>query len=141
MIMSMLIGLTLGLFFVALIFGGVNIAMSLGQNGCLFHGGWKRYSPNLLLLVNDMEKHPDDYTVDHFTLESKDVCIWIANGFTFYKDHERFTSSGKDRVRVGTLSVFDRLLLSKALRKFNTSKSLDFELALRRKNGLMGDKR
>lgn len=138
MLIALLIGTATGIFFVAAIVVCVSIGMSLSQNGCLFHEGWKLYGKNMLLLVADMEKHPDDYTVDHFTLESKDLSIWIANGFTFYKDYDRFTSGGTDRVRIGTLSVGDRLLLSQALRKFKTTSPLDFELALRRKNGLMG---
>lgn len=140
-VMSIVTGVTLGLIFVALIFAGVSIAMSIGQNGCLWHAGRKLYNPNLLLLVKDMGLHPDDYVVDGFTLESTKnpgVCLWTANGFTFYKDHDRFTSSGKERLRVGVLSVFDRIALSKALRKFKSTSPLDFELAMRRKNGLIG---
>ena len=112
----------------------VSLSLSLEQNGTLWHPGNKN-NPNVLILVKDMEEHPTDYTADLYCLKSKNVCIWISNGWSFYRDYRY---DGKARIDIGTMSLADRFLLWKALRKLRQTVSLDFELALRRKNGLIG---
>jgi len=131
------VSLVAGVFMFGLVFFLANVGISIAQNGTLWHSK-NEYNPNLVLLVKDMGEHPDDYEVDHFCLTSKDVRIWIANGWAFYKDYESFSFEKAERLRIGTMSLKDRFLLWKALRKLTQTSALNFELALRRKNGLIG---
>lgn len=129
-------GVTLGL--IAVIIMGVSVGISLTENGVLWHPGWRRYSPRLLILVKDMRENPGSYRRDRFTLESSLICVWIANGWSFYKD---YTNWRQPPQHIGPMSVFDRFLFRRALAEFGAGSPLDFELALRRANGMIWEKK
>lgn len=116
----------------------IDICISISENGVLWHKGFRLYNQNLILLILDMRKNPANYSIDRWVLSSKLICVWICNDWSFYKDY------GDPPVRLGKLSVADRFLLRKELGNFSKPKylsiktsSLDFEIALRKQNGMI----
>lgn len=110
----------------------VSASISLSEGGMILYPGWKLHSPKLLLLVADLRAHPESYTLDKYTLTGRGVQVWTASGVAFYRDW------GDYPLKVGPLTLADRYLLRRALREFGGTSDLQFELALRRKNGMLG---
>lgn len=101
------------------------------DDGCYFHPGWKPFNPKVEMLCKHMVANPAMYEVDRYTLSSDAVCIWIANGWSFFRDYRGFCDRQENMV--GVFSFWDRFRFRRALglMRYGNDGILKFQHALR----------
>ncbi len=99
------------------------------SDGSWVHPGWRLTNPKIDLLIEDMSGNPKHYRLDDYHLESDLVSVWIASGWSFYKDNE----TRGNKYRLGPFSALDRFRFRRALRLFSFGKPevFRFQHALR----------